>query len=331
MANLPRTIQEQLEQAQALHEQHRSPEHEVSAPLALLEPAAPPESPATEQSAAAGEPPAQGAQPPAQPAEAKPEESPWEAKYRTLQGLFNKEVPALQRRARELETQLTQAQHALQQFQSRESVEVKPPAASTTDVDEFDPAVESPAQRVAAQAAAFMQKVSSVVSALEQRLTQVERTQAGQSSTIAATAEEVFESRLTASVPTWREVNVQQAFLDWLAEVDPIAGTQRQAALNAAHQSLDAGRVSAIFGEFLKTQVRPAAAQVPTAVAKQVAPSTAAPAAPQAAPAQKPVVTQAQVAQFYQDLASGRYRGNEVQARALEAAIDQAMAEGRVR
>ena len=63
---------------------------------------------------------------------------------------------------------------------------------------------------------------------------------------------------------------------------------------------------------------------------KQVSPKAAASAAPTATD-NKPVITQAQIKAFYDDVARGLYRGRQQEAQQIEAKINAAIAEGRVR
>ena len=65
-------------------------------------------------------------------------------------------------------------------------------------------------------------------------------------------------------------------------------------------------------------------------VDKQVSPKAAASAAPTATD-NKPVITQAQIKAFYDDVAKGLYRGRPQEMQQIEAKINAAIAEGRVR
>jgi hypothetical protein len=126
-------------------------------------------------------------------------------------------------------------------------------------------------------------------------------------------------------VPNWEEINTNDAFLAWLGEVDPVYGQPRQAALNAAQQALNSDRAANVFKAFMATLP-----QTPKSnpVDKQVSPKAAASTAP--TPTEKPVISQKQVTDFYNEVAKGKYRGREQEAARIEAAINAAMAEGRI-
>lgn len=70
-------------------------------------------------------------------------------------------------------------------------------------------------------------------------------------------------------------------------------------------------------------------AKVP--LAKFAAPGRAKTAAGTSAPAEKPIITRAQIAAFYADIANGKYRGKDAEKAKLEATIFEAQREGRIR
>jgi hypothetical protein len=205
-----------------------------------------------------------------------------------------------------------------------------PPQASVPDpkdVDDFgQDLVEMVQRQVRSTLGTLTKKVDQIVTDVEKRLAQVEQALQGTSQAVSMTAEEMFFGKLARSVPEWEQINADERFLEWLGEVDPVYGEPRQAALNAAQQALNADRAAAVFNAFKATLP-----QVPKTdpLAKQVSPKAAA-SAP-TAPTEKPVVTQAQIQKFYLDVAQHKYRGREDEVQRLEAAINNAIAEGRVR
>jgi hypothetical protein len=184
-------------------------------------------------------------------------------------------------------------------------------------------------QRVAQQMlGGVAAKVEAAVGTFEKRIVQLEQTVKGTSQAVAVTAEEMFFNRLGAAVPDWETINADAKFLEWLGEVDPMLGQPRQMALNSAQQAMDVARVTAIFKAF-KATLPQEAPKRSTSVEKQVSPSSVAGSAP--APTDKPVLTEAQIAAFYKDVALGKYRGRDAEVERLERVINQAIAEGRVR
>lgn len=321
MANLPAAVQRQVEAAEALLSQQQQ-QAEVA-----VEEAQPPLETAVE--------PAQQVEP---PAEAQAQEPPpsqpqhdWEHKFKTLQGIFNSEMPKLQQQNKELNARLQEALErmeklATKQERQEQSVQQKP-QVDPKDVDNFGQDLVEMVQRVAqASFAGVAAKVDGYVSGFDSRLKMLEEALQGTTKAVAQTAEQAFFDRLSKMVPDWEAINQDQAFLTWLGSVDPVYGAPRQAALDQAQRAGNVERVAAVFQTFKSTQPQAPKKDV---LEKQVSPKAAAsaPVAPQG----KPVLTQKQVTDFYNDLGKGKYRGRESEAQRLEAIINEAMAEGRIR
>lgn len=318
---LPRSIQAQLEQANAVLAQANTPTQEPAAqqPTAEIAPEVPEAQQQAPESTASTETPAQPTQP-------QPEV--WEHKYKTLQGLFNREVPTLQNQVKDLRTQLETAVARLNEAADAKAKPSEPaaPVADPKDVENFGSdlveMVQRTAERMFGRAASELQGQAARI---EQRLAQLEQALQGTHETVAMTAEQSFFDRLTKMVPDWEQINANDAFLAWLAEVDPVYGHPRQSALNAAQQSMNAERAAAVFKAFAATQP---SAPKPNAVAKQVSPKAAATAAPTSQT--KPILTQQQVVDYYNAKRRGEYRGQEAEVQRIEAMINLAIAEGRV-
>ncbi len=148
-------------------------------------------------------------------------------------------------------------------------------------------------------------------------------------------------SNLDDKLPNWREMNTNEEFLDWLRLPDPYSGAIRHDMLKAAYAQGDAHRVLAFFNGFLAEEavVAPAGAEPDASVTKVpkvplaslAAPGRAKTAASASAPAEKPIFTRAQIAMFYADVASGKYRGRDVEKNKAEGMIFEAQREGRIR
>jgi hypothetical protein len=244
--------------------------------------------------------------------------------------LFNREVPTLQHKVKDLETQLQEAVERLNKAAEAQAKPAEPqkPTADPRDVENFGSDLVEMVQRVAQQLlGSAATELQTRAASLEQRLAQLEQALKGTTQTVAVTAEQAFFDRLTKLVPEWEAINANQAFLAWLAEVDPILGQPRQSALDAAQQALNADRAAAVFRAFAPAQP-PAPKANP--LDKQVSPKGTASAAP-AAPAQPAVYTQQQVVDFYNAKRRGEFRGREKEAAQIEAELNLAISEGRVR
>lgn len=312
---LPRVIQAQLDQADALQAQDQAAREAAQAQPAVVNIAdlivpTPPKAP---------EPPAavtpQAPAAPAQPAPPPPD--PYEQKYRTLQGKYNAEVPVLREQVQQLADQLRQVQEA------RSTQTPTPPQASDPkDLENFGADLVDFVNRVAtAKAAEAAQQLHQKLAGLDERVQ-------GVAKETVESKEAQFYATLNHLAPDWAQINERPDWLEWLGQVDPVYGLPRQAALDHAIKQLNAERVVRVISTF-KAQLPPPP-KPPESLQNQVAPepvgSGAAPVAPQ-----KPILAEAAVTRFYRDLAQGKYRGREAEAKALEAQIDAAVAEGRVR
>ena len=312
---LPRSIQAQVDQANATLE-------------ALNKPPEPPQ-PDAQTANPPPEPEPQDPSPPApvEPPAPAPQPDQWEHKYKTLQGLFNREVPTLQTKVKDLEAKLSDAIDRLNKAaEAPKPSEPEPQVADPKDVENFGSdlveMVQRTAERMFGRAANELQAQAA---RFEQRLAQLEQALQGTTTAVAANAEQAFFDRLTKMVPDWEQTNANEAFLAWLAEVDPILGQPRQAALDAAQQTLNSDRAAAVFKAFAAT--RPAAPRS-NAVDRQVSPKGNA--TPTPTPEQKPILTEKQIVSFYDARRRGEYRGREQEAAQIEQMINLAIAEGRV-
>lgn len=158
---------------------------------------------------------------------------------------------------------------------------------------------------------------------------------------VAGDARDRLIKGLDVQLPNWRDLNVRQEFLDWLALPDTYSGANRHALLTRAFEQNDLHRVLAFFKGFLTEEAAVApAAPVPAnpdqgkpGLEVFAAPGRArsAAAAETAGSPEKPVITRPQISQFYADVRAGKYRSNEQEKNRLEAMIFEAEKDGRIR
>jgi len=315
--SLPKAIQREVEQAEAAQavlaqQTQQAAETVVSDPSQLAINDAP------------------GAkEPQATPTPAPAPSDDWQQKYRSLQGMFAQKTGELQAQNKAYESQLAQMQRQLDAMaQSKKQDEVKErTAADPSDVEAFGADLVGMVQRYAERVfRAMSEQFSSQAAALNSRVATLEQQVTGVSQLTNNTLEQQFYATLKAFVPDWERVNQDPRWLDWLGETDPVYGASRQAALDAAHQAMDAQRVANVFAAFKATL--PAKANA--SLANQVAPNGAAAAAP-SGPATKQILSAKFVEKFYNDMAKGKYNGREAEAQRIEAEINQAAGEGRIR
>lgn len=312
---------------------------ELDGGTTVVEPEAPP-------ATAAVEPPA-----------APPPATDWEQKFKTLQGKYDAEAPALRNQVASLE-------RVISAIQAPRPEAVKPAPATTTvvipekDVEEFGPDLIAAARRWArAEVDQEFTSLRAEVATIKAQLTNVGTTQ---QQTVTMTARQSAmlgldnDPELGAPAPNgaraddgthqlWRVVNDDQSFTAWLNQVDPFSGQPRMRLLREAFDAGNAARMKVIFKAYLTeqtvTQGTPAPSPDHTPAQGTAGPtleSFAAPGrsngpVPVGAPAEKRVWTHNDITAFYRDVNKGVYAERPADKLRTEQDIFAATREGRIR
>ena len=311
--NLPRAVLEAERKAeealqrlqQARQPQQTQPEGET--------PPGDPTPPSTESSGGISAPPEAQAPAPQNTPPAEGDDK-WEARFKTLSGKYNAEVPRLHAAIKERDAKLnslTEEVEALKvKLTTPQEKLVKP-----EEVNEFGEPLVDLIRRAAREE---VQVKDGEIAELRRKLEQL-------SGTATANVEVSFYDRLGMAVPDWRVINDDPEFHAWLGEVDDLTGMQRQDILSQAEEKRDADRVARFFSAFKKVQQDKSAASS-TSLESQVAPeATRTPEAPKG----KKLWTRGEIAAFYAADRRGEY--TEEQAAAIDAEIQAAIREQRVR
>jgi len=278
------------------------------------------------------------------PAGERVAEEPVLQKYKTLQGMYNAEVPRLHQQGREQQQRIAQLEQLLasvsaqQQVQQRPTEAVLPKHISDKDVEEYGDSLDVMRRASREELAPVMQRIANIEAFLQQvqsnmvpQLQQVQQRQA-------QSAEQMFWAGLTDNVSNWREINDNPDFQSWLMQVDPLTGITRQVYLEDAQRALDARRVSQFFRTWLEANGQAAVAQTngqrkPSAAAseleRQVAPGRSKnPGAPNSNKGK--VYTPQDITNFFNDVKQGRYKGKEQERDRIERDIFAAQRENRI-
>lgn len=260
-------------------------------------------------------------------------------KYKTLQGMYNAEVPRLHQRIQQMEQLL-----ASLSSQPTPAASAPAPAPTLTklvtekDVEEYGDAIDMMRKVTKEEMNAVMQRMSQLEGVLQQFQSNVVPQVQAVAQKQAVTAEQQFWADLTSAVSNWREVNDNQAFQAWLLEMDPLTGITRQTYLEDAQRALDARRVSAFFRTWLESTGQATVAQpqgsssIPASrseLEKQVTPGRARSAGTPQTNKGK-VYTPEDIKKFFNDVRSGKYRGREQERDRIERDIFTAQRENRI-
>ena len=136
------------------------------------------------------------------------------------------------------------------------------------------------------------------------------------------TEEDRFYSTLDKMVPDWEQINESDAFKAWLKEKMPLTASERQRFLEAAQKRFDVETVASFFTTFKGESGVSYMPDTKTAPGNQ----------PIVEGGQETfIVTQAEIANFYDECKKGMWKGRETEARENEMKINRAIKEGRVR
>lgn len=245
----------------------------------------------------------------------------YKARYSSLQGKYDSEVPVLTSRNKELEArvqQLLDENSKLREVQIQRDAEAD--GLTAADETQYGQDMLNMVKRGIKQETAQQRKeLEQLRLQLQQQKAEAERARAEDQ----RQRDLQFAATMEKLVPGWTTQNEDQNFIQWLQYADPTWGIQRQQLLNQAAQSYDVQRVAAIFNLY---RSETAQKQKESPLSQQVSPTHTASANPPSSGAAK--WTSDKIAQFYEDARHGMYTPEEEERIANE--IDAAVASGQV-
>ena len=266
----------------------------------------------------------------------KEDDQSWEHRYKSMKGRFDRS----QDQIRSLSEQIQSLQNVMATMQATSAAPTAGEAEAAIErliTPEEENDYGSEFLKVVGKKA--REELLPMIKQYEAKIAQLEGQLQGVGGRIAHDARQQMLGSLDEKIPNWREINRDETFLQWLQLPDTYSGAIRHELLKAAYERNDAPRVAAFFTGFLAEEAAVAPAMGETgrnAPAKPsldqfAAPGRAKSAAATTAPAEKPSFTRAQIAKFYADAASGKYRGRDAERDRLEKQIFDAQREGRIR
>jgi hypothetical protein len=321
---VPEAVQRQHEQTEALEAQLAAERGETQE--TPPDPNAPPETPPA----------------PVQPA---PTVDDWQHKFQTLQGKYNAEVPQLRNQVANLSQQIENLNATRTATpEPAQPVATPPPAklVTTEDAETYGDDLIDLIRRVAVESDAGEK------AKLQGEIAELRKQMAASASKVEEVAGNVTDERraiyftdLAKLCPTYEETDGQDAFKAWLLQPDEFSGVIRNDILQQAFRVFDAPRTAKIFNAYLGVAtseptltpaVPPAEPVAPGSdLASQVSPGQARASAPVTPDDGRKMWTVGEMDAFYKDVSRGDYRGRRADVERIEAEIDRALAENRVR
>lgn len=259
-----------------------------------------------------------------------------EQKYKTLQGMYNAEVPRLHAEKRELASRVQQLEQLIATMNARPAQQQAPVQKLITEQD-----VEDYGDSIEVMRKVFREEMSSKdaeINELKQLVRQMQGTVVPQvhqlSQNYAVSKEQRFWADLQTAVPDWQDINGSAEFQSWLLEVDPLTGIPRQTYLDDAQRNLDARRVANFFSAWKGMTGVPDArthreAQPASELERQVAPGKGRSGGARPQGEAKTYSTE-DIRKFFTDVQKGKYRGKEAERDRIERDIFAAQREGRI-
>lgn len=260
----------------------------------------------------------------------------FEQKYRTLQGMYNAEVPRLHTQVREQSQRMQQMEQLLASLSGNQQKAQSQPAQerylSEQDVEDYGESIDVMRKVAREELTAVAQRIAQIESMVNQFNSQLVPQVNSVVQQQQMTSEQAFWSNLTAAVPNWREVNSDKNFQNWLLQADPLTGLSRQTYLEDAQRALDARRVAAFFRTWLESNQAPVAQTTNGTLSqleKQVSPGRSKNSGhPQSNKAK--VYTPKDIERFFEDVRKGKYKGREDERARIERDIFAAQRENRI-
>jgi hypothetical protein len=258
-------------------------------------------------------------------------------KYRTLQGMYNAEVPRLHSQNKELTGRLQQMEQLLATMSAQSAKRHSEVEQLVTDKDqeEYGESLDVMRRVSREELIPVAQKIAQLEGMIRQLSANVVPQVQAVAQRQAMTAEQQFWAALTDAVPNWRDINDSDAFQSWMLDIDPLTGIVRQTILEDAQRNLDVRRVGSFFKSWLEFTGQANVAQNTRRAApaseleRQVAPgrsrNTGAPSNSNAR-TYSPVDIQT----FFNDVRSGKYKGREQERDRIERDIFAAQRDGRI-
>lgn len=278
--------------------------------------------------------------PPAEPPKAAdPPREDWKAKYLTLQGMYNADVPRLHKDLKAANARVDELTAEVATLKAAKPSAPEPPKEVKIDlpqalIEAIGPeAADAIARIIEQRTSTVRDDIGKQLDPLKEKVDTNAKTAEQLTADRAADARSAFMGALEGRVPDWQAIDAREDWRTFLAERDPFARRVRQDLLTEAASEGDLEAVVAFFDAFkARAGLTKPAADPPPEPAKPSLAHLEVPAVAgrSSVPAvEKKTWTQKEIREFYSDVTKGVYpRERAIQ---IERDIELAHKEGRVR
>jgi hypothetical protein len=269
--------------------------------------------------------------PPVQPVVAKEEN--WERKYSSMKGRHD----SLKDQVAQMSEQISLLQNTIATMQTKPVAPAAPPPIESLITADEQREYGTDFLNVVGKKA--KEELTPEVASLRQEVNALKSQLGSVGEVTAQQARDRMFAGLDQGCETWRTINHDQAFKDWLRLPDAYSGAIRHELLKAAYERNDTPRVLAFFKGFLAEEAATDPAREETrqpentgkvSLETLAAPGRAKSAAGTPPPAEKPIIKRSDISKFYADVSRGVYRGRDEEKIRFERAMISAENEGRI-
>ena len=270
----------------------------------------------------------------AAPAEIKPDAPNWEQKYKTLQGMFDSQVPKLHQQVKDQATQMQAMQEQLATLtKPTPAAATLEPLVSEKDVTEYGAELIDVQRRVAKEV--FRESVLPLQDELKKRDKEIAELKTMLTKTGGDVTTLSFEQKLAQAIPDFPAINVDPKWIAWLDEVDPYTGDPRRNFAEFVYNSGDVDRLKRVVTLFKDTTgvAKPAADRTKrqTELERQITPNRVNEQQSTATQQSERIYTEAEASAGFTQVRKLNAVGKYDEATKLEAELSDAYIQGRVR
>lgn len=167
-----------------------------------------------------------------------------EQRWKVLQGMINKKDEELDK-MRELFAHLSAAQAPGNQDQGQQ---VQEALLSSAEVDEYGEKYIDMVRRAGREGARM--ELAALMHGVEERFKVLEQAVGGVQTSSAQTAQSAFLAELERLVPTYKQLNTDPGFAQWLDQIDPATGVSKKDLLTHAVRAMDVTRTAWFFNTY---------------------------------------------------------------------------------
>ena len=260
-----------------------------------------------------------------------PTQDDWEHKYKTLQGMMNKQNEDNKAALQQREAEIANMQNLIATMDAAEAP-ADYGALTEEELEEYGESVDLIRRSLGHEMSTFENRIRHLEALAQNFNTTVVPQVGDMAQQQQAMQKQSFINELLNVVPNALEINKRQDFRDWMLDIDPLSGMTRQTLLENAERNFDVMRVAAFFEQWLaENRQSPSAAQRQAGeLERQIAPGQSRGFSPESQQPLAKSFSREQIKQFFTDVSRGAYEGKEDERKKLEQEIFEAQREGRI-